>query len=299
MRTLPRGLAAALLAGLGCLALASPPSAETADPFELTYKGSSGSKAIRVYEPPFEGAKPLVILVPGTGAALDHPRNLAYATALSARGFVVAIVDYPRFFGLTSCSRLGAKAADIFGRSSEHSALNVIYRGSSADPLLGLAVIGSSQGAWIAHLAPLFTEDVEVRAALLLATGTEIRMNSPFLRLRLPCNSQRAAPVKQVLAVTGDSDGVYSAPGTSRREQLRHQLAEVTGRVCQEGWDCRDPATGSGWILVPSSAVSDGNADHEFSNRGRQPVLDPVWLRSDAPWGLSATLDWLESGMER
>lgn len=267
---------------------------------DLSYPTRSGDRRILVFEPVAPGPRPLVVLVPGTGNAPGTPIHKAYMESLAARGYVVAGVDYNRFFRLISCHSLGNKARRIFDLSDPHSAVNLVYRKTLADPRLGIGVIGMSQGSWVAHQARHYTGDVDVKAALLLSTGTQVRMDTSMIDTHLRCNERGYNRIPRVLAIDGEADSVYtrSDPGLSRRDQLRAQLAKVTGMTCT-GLSCYDPVEGSGWLLVPSQALEDGQADHQFESLGGMggKTLDPIWARSDEPWGLRATVDWLDRAM--
>jgi dienelactone hydrolase len=286
-------LAAAVVLGASPLR-ADPPGFTR---HELVYGPDGKDRRVVLYEPG-RPPKGLIVFLPGTNADAVNPVSLAYMTALARRGYAVATVDYDnRFVDRFDCEVLAAKGRQIFDRSSPRSALNRIYARSAAEPDAGLGVIGFSQGGWIGHQAGRFTGDVEVRAALLLATGRTVRLNNRLFSLSLPCNERRHNEVPRVLAVNGESDPVYTFEGdVPRAAQLREPLAAVTGVEC-DGRRCMDGPDGSGWILVGDGEVTDGLADHEFPLVEELDALDPIWYLSDAPWALKSTVDWLEAAL--
>ncbi len=290
-----------ILIGVSWLACAEAQALSAVDRSDLVYTAEGRQRSIVVYEPREPGPKPLVIFVPGTKAPSVTNSVLAdtYLWALSARGFVVAAVDYNN--GLAArlnCSALDRKVRNIFDRSNPRSAINAIYASTSAEPSLGMGVVGFSQGSWIAHQAGRYSADVQVKAALLMATGTLVKFNRAALTIPLTCNERQANGVPKVLAVTGEDDSVYTYadPTISRQEQLRPQLAQVTGKSC-DGLSCVDPTDGSGWLLVPGDQLTDGEADHKFEMLDGGSNADPAWFLSDEPWGLNATISWLDAAL--
>jgi predicted esterase len=264
---------------------------------DIAYRPDGSDRQIVLYEPT-TAPRALVVFLVGTKADPVNPVSLAYMTALALRGYAVATVEYDNaFIDRFDCDVLAGKARRIFDRSSPQSAINRIYARSAADPEAGLGVIGFSQGGWIGHQAGRFTEDVEVKAALLLATGRTVRLNNALFSIPLPCNERRHNGVARVLAINGESDPVYTYEGSRPRAvQLREQLVAVTGVDC-DGLRCLDGPGGSGWMLVRDAEVTDGVADHEFLRVEELDSLDPLWYLSDAPWGLEATVDWMDAAM--
>ena len=225
------------------LALAAPPVRAGPQGFsraDLVYGIEGRERRITLYEPEARPQALIVFLVGTLGEVLD-PVALAYMTALAQRGYAVASVDYDnRFIDRFRCDILAEKARRIFDRAAPYSALNRLYAHSRADPAAGIGVIGFSQGGWIGHQAGHFAGDVRLKAALLLSTGRNVRLNSELVDIALPCNERAHNGVPRVLAVNGESDWVYThAAPRPRAVQLREQLVAVTGIDC-DGLRCRD-----------------------------------------------------------
>lgn len=286
-------------AGLLCLTLVFYGAEVTAEEsFELRYESGRLSYQLLVYPPPQQPSLGVVLYLPGTGSTLSNAVSLAYRYELVARGYTFIDINYPRLT-LISCDKVEEKARAIFDMQQEGSAINALIAANVADPVTPIALIGASQGAWIAHVGTRFLQDANLRAALLLATGTSIVVNSRSFEIPLDCNTFAENQFATVLGITGEEDWYYTTSYLAEpaAAQVSRQLEAVTGVRCGDAQECVSGLGQPGWVIVPSDQTLDGVADHDYQRYKGAAFLDPTWVATDATWGLQWTRDWLLSAL--
>lgn len=249
------------------------------------------------------GRHPVVLYVPGTFQPYDHAFIFRVLERLARAGYVALSADYANLWPCQGCARYRARARCLFDVASEKSASARACSLPQADCSAGIAVIGHSQGGLIAMLAA----DFEPRVRWVHAMG--VTAHGPVVARDLQCvlPSRRRLPAERLLVACGDCDFWFNGTGTNscraRSDGVTSGLERLTGLRCGSSSSCLwrplEEGARAGWIKVPSSGVSDGEADHCYMFRyGCLGPPDEDWQRDPSlPWGLPAILEDLRRAL--
>ncbi|HYI18875.1 MAG TPA: PA14 domain-containing protein, partial [Solirubrobacteraceae bacterium] len=268
------------------------PFTERYVPYEPWSERCAGSSAISGREPAGGGTHPVFVYLTASGGIFDGPEASLFVDEMAARGFVAASVAYDTLFGIEPAA-LDGKSACVFDAASDGSAVSALCARPAADCGKGIVVTGFSQGGYLAVRA--HNHDARVRGAYAIGFS-DGAMPADHMAIVAPWPAgTRSLPGDRLRIVNGSlSDDM--GEGTAARTQLDVLTERRCGAAANR---CLAP-DGSGWYLVQHSEVADGIADHCYFHGGGgcsySPPFDPGWLTpSTAPWGMKASLDWLES----
>ncbi|MFL5102787.1 MAG: hypothetical protein ACJ8E5_19500 [Xanthobacteraceae bacterium] len=277
--------------------------------FSDTYNGNSAAGAVGVtacdqsfaidgQEPAAAGKFPVFVYMVGTTELSNNASATAAVAGMANRGYVAASVAYnTATFG--DCSQIGGKAQCIFDPNSAVSAITKLCTRAKADCSKGVVVGGFSQGAVMATLAKNF--DKRVRAAWGMGDGDNYIVASGVNSDLSACmdNGNHELKSNRLRIVNGEHDDFMERnPNTVRTE-----VQKVTGLNCgPNAFNCLQ-GNGSGWYIVQSNQVQDGNADHCYMRAadclGSADALDAGWQNGGDVWELNANLDWLTTFTDR
>jgi dienelactone hydrolase len=271
--------------------------------------GESGlcAKRFRVagFAPCGAGRHPVVFYVPGTFQPYDHAFIFRVLDRLARAGYLALSADYSNLWPLQGCDRYLPRAKCLFDAASDQSATARACALPQADCSSGIAVLGHSQGGLIAMLSA----DFEPRVRWVHALG--VTAHQPLIAGDTACvlPSRRRLPADRLLVACGDCDFWFNGTRTNscrtRSEGVTQGLERLTGLRCESSSSCVWKPFGAGagaragWIKVPSSAMSDGEADHCYMFRyGCLGFPDEEWEKdANLPWGLPAILEDLRRAL--
>ena len=272
---------------------------------------------IRLTLPTEPGDYPIGIILNGTSGTDGSLGLGAVANALAEAGVVAAQVGYNNATASgCGCDGDGPgggdchpaktyfnKAEGVFNIDEPTSAVSRIVEATAdndatADPDLGIVVVGWSQGTVVGHQASNWL-DTQVRAAYFLGTGNRPNGGPACGRQDWYCNEADHAgviPGDRVRLFTGEQDTYFShaqddaaACNDLSVEDTRIQSEEVSGCLSTE--DVCELDGGAGWRVIRDADVADGTADHSFFNG------DPTWQGESGlavlPWSLSENVAWM------
>jgi len=235
------------------------------------------------------GPYPVFIWVPGTYESYNDPLGQFLLAEMSSRGFLAASVAYNDSESVQTCGAYTPRAQGIFDATRSTSAVGALCRLSSASCSKGIAVMGASQGGFMAVLAKNYAPQVQAVYALSMSDYAA-NIGEPF-----PCVDKQntAIPADRLTVVNGAADQVFGG---------QTPLMNVSGFTCPQGaTQCWSPSnSGAGWYIVQNSQVASGLADHCYFLDGNKNMAgcfgvgDPNWMPpSTYNWSLKTNLDWL------
>jgi hypothetical protein len=293
--------------GQGTESVEGVSQAVTTQSFTMSYTSWAGSffgngsctgtsnNGIKGYEPTGGGTYPVFVFLTGTTMTFDGSVDEDLIQNMAGRGFVAATVQYDNSSYPSSCGPAQTKASCIYNTSSSSSAISKLCSRATADCAnKGIYVSGFSQGANISSMAANYGS--HMKAAYLIGNGD---VAGGFYNLS-GCldKSHLTFTSSQLREVDGQSDQYFG----NNQSGVQSQLQNVTGDTCASGtFNCLQ-ADGSGWYIVPDSAVTDGKADHCYYYNSANSTcsswtgFDTNWdTGSSSPWEKSQDLAWLVS----
>ncbi len=259
--------------------------------------------AMAGFAPCGAGRHPVVLYVPGTIQPYDHAFIFRVLDRLARAGYVALSADYANLWPCQGCDRYLPRARCLFDAASETSARARACALPQADCSSGIAVLGHSQGGLIALLSANFDPGVRWVHAM------GVTAHRPAVARDVSCvlPSRRRLPLERLLVACGDCDLWFNGTGTNscraRSDGVTEGLERLTGLRCGADTSClwrpREGGPRSGWIKVPSSGVSDGEADHCYMFRGGclGPPDEDWETNASLPWGLPAILEDLRRAL--
>jgi hypothetical protein len=223
--------------------------------------------------------------ITGSGAedGYDSDAPNAVTEAMAQREYVALSVKYDAGLDVAP-NQILTKAACLFDPNRADSLIATACASPYVNCELGVVTWGHSQGGVLAALAASY--DARVRAAWTTGVGQTPESRPYTITLNLPSSRLRI--------VNGEND-----TGSNNRAALN----EITGKNCQTGLNCLDPAdNNAGWYLVAANQLQQNPADHcwFFRDNGLFPCsgpvsLEPNWENGSLPFSLSSNADWLKT----
>ena len=304
MKRLTRFLIA-FLAGIAVLTAPMTASAATVvQSTQLNYSGYNNlslaadkcnyTEPIFVYSPADGQKHPVLFYTHATLSDWSGNAEGKFVANLAAQdGFTAAAVTYDSWLTL---SIPGVQGHDncIYSPSESGNAVSKVCALPQSDCSKGIYVAGFSQGGAIAVLAANYNKAVKA-AWVMGVSGPNIPEGNP------PPNGTRVLPNNKLRIVDGYLDVDNQGNGPLDLSALQAETNSTSCTTTQ--LDCLQ-ADGSGYYIVPNSAVTSGIAGHCYwmNPQNTCPTTltpnvtgDPNWLLPSTVWGVWQNLDWLKA----
>ncbi|MFT3713663.1 MAG: malectin domain-containing carbohydrate-binding protein [Archangium sp.] len=296
------------------------------------FGGCNKTSAITGFEPMTVGKKyPLFIYTVGTLDNWGYSGSLVYTPSkpnevvleilreAASRGLVAASIEYDNFF-LVDCGGLRAKTHCIFDPMDQATAVSKLCARPNVDCELGIITAGHSQGSQLAAYAKNWNSRVRATWGLGVTSDAVIGFGSgdqPGLSNATGNNDDRclradrtALTEDRMRLVNGLNEMCFSTsvPGFNPLEMnpaascgpasSQGELERISGMHCStDSMNCTTDA-GSGWLIIPNSAVEGGSAHHTwFGIEVDAGVSRPevhFAAPSTEPWSISTNVEWLK-----